>query len=160
MKKTILLLGFCLLGWGTSLYAQQGTVGSGGESSGTGGKVSYTIGQIDYLTETSTGGTITQGLQQPIEIYVYTGIEETGINLITTVYPNPAIESVTLKVDNGLLTNLSYQLFDIQGKLISKNIIANTETLIDLSQLASAKYFLKVTKNDKELKTFKIIKLK
>ncbi len=160
MKKTVLFLGCCLLGWGTNLYAQQGTVSSGGESSGTGGKVNFTIGQIDYQTETGTNGTITQGLQQPYEIYVYTGIEVAGVNLVSEVYPNPTNGSLTLKIDENLLGNLTYQLFDVEGKLISKNSIVSSETKIDMSLLASAKYFIKVMSSDKEIKTFKIIKLK
>ena len=152
-------MGFCLLGWGLNLYAQQGSVASGGDASGTGGSVSFSLGQIDYINVTSTGGTITQGIQQPFEIYS-AGIEDNGVKLTTKLYPNPTIESVTLQVDKDLLTNLQYQLYDEFGKLLMSNKVENVETAIDMSQLASAPYFLKVLNNTTLLKTYKIIKLK
>ena len=68
MKKTILFLGCCLLGWGsTQLFAQQGFVAAGGEATGTGGTVSYSVGQVDYFTATGATGVLTLGLQQPFE---------------------------------------------------------------------------------------------
>lgn len=134
---------------------------SGGEASGSGGNASYSIGQMDYIYQTSaTDGSVSQGIQQAFEIFIYTGAGETGINLTTSVYPNPTIESLTLKVDGDLLTNLFYQLYDEQGRLIVSSKIEGVETTIIMSQLASAKYFLKVINDNKEIKTFKIIKIK
>ena len=55
-------------------------------------------------------------------------------------------------------STLNFQLYDISGKLIeSRKIISRTET-IAMANLASATYFLKVTNNNNEVKTFKIIK--
>ena len=54
---------------------------------------------------------------------------------------------LTLKVDKDLLTNLVYQLFDEQSKLLMNNKIDGVETTIDMSQFAAAKYFLKVINN-------------
>jgi hypothetical protein len=66
MKKVLFLLGFCLLGWGTTgLMAQQGFVATGGDATGAGGSVSYSIGQVDYLSAEGSGGFINQGLQHP-----------------------------------------------------------------------------------------------
>jgi len=160
MKKTILILGCCLLGWGTILKAQQGTVTSGGEASGTGGNVSYTIGQVNYNYQPGTGsGNINEGLQQPFEIYAVGIDDNTGVSLTSTVYPNPTVETLTLKVESDI-TGLVYQLFDDNGKLISSSKITEPETTIDMTQLAVAKYFLKVISNNRELRTFKVIKLK
>jgi hypothetical protein len=68
-KKSTLTV--CLFIWAvTGLYAQSGTVTSGGQSTGTGGAVSYTIGQVAYNLGAGTGGIITEGLQQPAEILI------------------------------------------------------------------------------------------
>ena len=159
MRKTIIILGCCLLGWGASLKAQQGTVASGGDASGTGGKVSYTVGQIDYNYASGTGGSVSEGVQQPFEIFSVGIDDNSGINLTSSVYPNPTVESLTLKVD-GDLKDLVYVLYDDNSKLIESKRIVGTETTIDMSQLAAAKYFIKVINSNKELKTFKVIKLK
>jgi hypothetical protein len=160
MKKTILIMGCFLLGWGASLKAQQGTAASGGEATGAGGTVSYTVGQVDYISMTVTGhGKVDQGIQQAFEIFSV-GIDDMGsINLVSTIYPNPAVESLTLRID-GDISGLVYQLYDDNGKLIGSEKIANSETTINMSQLAVARYFIKIINNNKELKTFKVIKLK
>jgi hypothetical protein len=66
MKKIILFLGCCLLGWGTTdLLAQHGNVAAGGQATGAGGTASYSIGQVNYLTASGNNGSLIQGLQQP-----------------------------------------------------------------------------------------------
>ena len=154
MKK--LILGCCLLGWGTILFAQQGTLTSGGTASGAGGTVTYSIGQTVYTTATG-GGVITQGLQQPYDIFV--NVVETSItNTSVSLYPNPTKEFVIVNVVNEDVTGLSYQLLDIQGKVIAANKIESNETRISMTDLANATYFVKVLNLNKESKTFKIIK--
>jgi hypothetical protein len=157
MTKTKRLLIPCLFLFGaTALKAQSGTVSSGGEASGGGGSVSYSIGQIDYITENGAGGTITQGLQQPYEILVITGVENKEIDLSVSVYPNPTADQVTLNVISFL--NMSYILTDIQGKLVKQNKLTSNETQINMSELNKATYLIKVLSNNKEVKTFKVIK--
>ena len=73
----IILLGITISG----IYAQEAIPTSGGDASSNKGSVSYSVGQIVYSSNTATNGTVTQGVQQAYEIYVTTGIEETGINL-------------------------------------------------------------------------------
>jgi hypothetical protein len=156
---TKLLIALCLFGYGTILQAQYTIPATGGNATGAGGAVSYTIGQIVYTTISGTTGIITQGVQQPFEILVVTGIEEVkDIILEISVYPNPATGHVKLKVGNYDIDNLSYQLYNIDGKPLQGNKIEGNETLIQLKSLMTGTYFLKVIDNKKELKTFKIIK--
>jgi hypothetical protein len=141
------------------LHAQQTPSSSGGQANGTGGSVNFTIGQIDYTTNAGTNGSVAQGVQQPYEISIVSGIEEAnGINLILTAYPNPTSEYVMLKVENYNTQNLSYSLYDINGKLLENKKIDGMETRIVLSDLPNAIYILKVTENKKEIKAFKIVK--
>jgi len=160
MKKYyVTLLGFCLLGWGGSeLWAQQGPVASGGDASGSGGSASYSIGQIDYLTVKGSNGAITQGLQQPFEIQVMTGVEKISINLTSSVYPNPAADHLTLSLANNTLENMSYAVYSIEGKLIGQRAISDNLTNIQMEGLASGFYLVKVYNNTNEVKTFKILK--
>lgn len=154
--RTLVLL---LLGLGlTTVRAQQAIPATGGDASGSGGSVNYTIGQVNYSTNSSTGGTVTQGVQQPYEIYVVGKEDANGINLSVAAYPNPATDYLTLKADISIIPDLSYSLYDINGKLIESKKVVSNETSIEMKQLTPACYFLKVTKGEKELKTFKIIK--
>ena len=159
MKKTI-ILSCCLLGWGVAdLQAQNNTVAAGGEAFGNGGTVSYSIGQVACITVSGSTGIITQGVQQPYEIFVVTGLEEAkDITLQCFAYPNPAAGYVKLKVENIKTENLAYQLYDINGKLLENNKVEGNETSLDISHLAASIYFLKITGDNKEIKIFEIIK--
>jgi hypothetical protein len=154
-KKTITSVAFLLLGLG-GLQAQQSPTATGGEATATGGTASYSVGQVVYTTNTGTNGSMAQGVQQPYEISTTVGINETAINLALSVYPNPTTNYLTLKVEDN--SNLSYQLYDLQGKVIeNKKVVANS-TIVKMEGLPKAIYFLNVTKNNKSVKTFKIIK--
>lgn len=153
--SVILLLGLGL----TGLQAQEAIPASGGNASGSGGAVSYSVGQLVYTTNTGTSGFVAQGVQQPYEILVATGIEEVkGITLQCSAYPNPATDYVKLKVENYETENLTYRLYDINGKLLESKKVDGSETSINMETLVPATYFLKVIDNNKEVKTFKIIK--
>jgi len=152
---TLLLL---LLGL-TSLKAQEAIPASGSDASGSGGSVSYSVGQLVYSVNSGSSGSEVQGVQQPYEISGIVGIEDViGIDLNVSVYPNPATNYLTLKADDVDLSGMSFQLFDITGKLLQNKGITSNETIIDMSKLVPSTYILKVVQSDKALKTFKIIK--
>jgi len=158
MRKTKAILIACIILYSgiTSIFAQKGTVASGGVATGTGGSVSYSVGQIDYITETGSGGKLNQGLQQPFEIL--TGIEESAIHLSATLYPNPTSDYIILNIENVMLGNMSYTLFDMQGKIIAQQKVNNKQTTIAMKDLANASYILNVFTSDNKIKSFTIIK--
>ena len=157
MRKTILLFACCLLGWGTSLFAQQGSVAAGGTATGTNGSVTYTIGETNYINTTSIGGTITEGLQQPYEIFIV-GIEESSLQAEIGLYPNPTNEYIVLAVNDPDVANFKYQLYDMTGNLLVDKKLEGSETSISLANYARATYFIKVLNSKNESKEFKIIK--
>lgn len=156
--KKMKLSALFLLSFGmTVLIAQEAIPASGSNASGNGGTMSYTVGQVIYTANTGTNGSMAQGVQQPYEISVVAGIaDDNGINLILSAYPNPVTEYIKLKADKT--ENLTYQLYDINGKIIENKKIVSNETNIVMSNFINAIYFLKISDNNKEVKTFKIIK--
>jgi hypothetical protein len=158
--KQILQSIFLLLVIGlTKLSAQEVVPASGGNASGNGGSVCYTIGQISYTYCSGINGSVLQGIQQAYEISIVSGLEDDVIaNLICYVYPNPTTDFVMLKVENYVIENLAYQLYDLSGKQLLNSTIVFTETSIDMKRFGPAIYFLKITQIDKVVKTFKIIK--
>jgi len=159
---TILLLGIGL----ADVYSQQTIPSTGGNGSGSGGKVSYSAGQTFYHTNPGSNGTEAQGVQQPYEISELTGIEDKGIHLVISAYPNPVTDFLLLKIEASTLINLQplyYQLFDINGKLLMNRNIESNETPVSMKKLVPGTYILKVieaqsTGNQKEIKTYQIIK--
>ena len=157
-KKTTTSVLFLLLSIG-GIQAQETLPASGGNASGSGGSVSYTVGQVFYSSNSATNGTVTQGVQQPFEISEITGLEEVQeINLTVSAYPNPTTDYLTLSIDEFDISNLSYQLYDMQGKLLQLEKISENQTSIVMNNLVPATYFVKVLKGSTEVKTFKIIK--
>lgn len=153
-KKTILLILFC-----SSIgFAQQDFVAAGGDGSGAGGSVSFSLGQTAVTEITGSNGTLSQGVQQPIEIYSLP-TAQFSIDYKISLFPNPAINSITLLLDSAKdFSQLSYEMFDVTGKNLMRGKIATTETVINISDLATSTYFLNMVESGKVVKTFKIIK--
>jgi len=158
--KRLKLSAVLLLGLGlTGLQAQTSVNTTGGNASGSGGSASYSVGQLAYTTNTGTNGSVSEGVQQPFEISVVTGLEEAkGINLSVTAYPNPTTDYLTLSIADFDASKLSYQLYDMNGKLLQNEKITGNQTSIVMSNLVPATYFVKVIQGNKEVKTFKINK--
>ncbi len=143
----------------TGLQAQESINATGGDVSGGGGSVSYSVGQVVYTTNTGTNGSVAEGVQQPYEISVVTAIKDAkDINLLVSAYPNPTTDYLTLEVNELERSKLSFQLYDLQGKLLRSEKITSNQTCIVMSNLVPATYFVKVIQENRELKTFKIIK--
>ena len=152
-----LLTGFLTF---TSLIAQETVPASGGNATGSGGSAGYTIGQVAYTQQSPTSGSVSAGVQQAYEITVVNSIAEAkNINLSVKAYPNPTTDFLTLEVKDFEQSTLLFQLFDMSGKLIvSDKVNANSET-VNMKNIPSATYFLKIIHNNLEIKTFKIVKL-
>ena len=148
--------------------AQQTIAASGGNATGSGGSVSYTVGQLFYTTSSGTNGSVAQGVQQPYEISVLTGMTESSISLQCSVYPNPVSDFLTLSIESKKDTKYLAKLFDLNGKLLNTYEVSGNETFIDMSGLAIAPYVLSVFQSaasaskdqltKQGLKSFKIIK--
>ncbi len=153
--SVVLLLGLGL----TVVQAQEAIPASGGNGSGSGGSMSYTVGQVVYSTNTSTDASESQGVQQPFEISIVTGLDDAkDISLEFVVYPNPTSDYVTLKTGGYNVENVKYILYNIGGQILVSNQIEGNETNISMQSYKPSTYFLKVVDNNKVIKTFKIIK--
>ncbi len=154
----LLFLSFSIAG----AFAQnlhQSINGGGGDATGAGGTVSYSAGQAFYMDATGSSGSISPGVQQPYEISVVTAIEDTeDISLAIEAFPNPTNSFLLLRISGNRTEPLSYQLYDLFGKLLLSERIVDLATPIDMSGLAKATYLLRVISANREFKTFKIIK--
>jgi len=156
MKKLNLTLIFlCVL---QLSYAQETIPSTGGNASGTGGVSNYTVGQLVYTTNISTSGSVSQGVQQAFEFQTLSNPGLLAAQLTAVTYPNPTTDFIVLKITDTTLKNLQYTLFDLNGKTIARNPIKTSSTEIPMKNLSIGMYLLKLTKKNKPLKTFKVIK--
>jgi hypothetical protein len=66
------------------------------------------------------------------------------------MYPNPATDVLTIKLNNITSANLS--IYDIQGKLIKEHSISNEQNLeLNILDLQSGLYFVKLNTSTKEM---------
>ena len=147
---TILLLSLSLL------HAQESPVATGSDATGTGGTVNYTVGQIVYTAVIGTNGSVAQGVQQPYEISTSLSVNEISRYIEASVFPNPTTNYLILKVEKT--KGLTYQLYDIQGKVIENKKIDSNLSIISLENQPSSTYFLRVSKTNQIVKIFTIIK--
>ena len=160
-KKIFLFTAFlcCTLCLST-LMAQESINAMGGDATGTGGSASYSIGQLVYKTYSETTGSVAEGVQQPYEIYIISGIEDArDINLKLSAYPNPATDYLLLNINEADYNSFTYKLIDISGKVLQIEKTNNRQIKIDMTHYSPTVYFLSVlNENQQVVKSFKIIK--
>jgi hypothetical protein len=141
------------LGW-----SQEALPVSGGEASGSGGSGSYTVGQVFYTTYTTNAVSVSQGVQQPFEFQTLSNPALTTVKVTAVTYPNPTKDFIILKITDRTINNLRYTLFDVNGKSIVSDAIDRSSTQIQMKHLSIGVYVLKVSQQNKSLKSFKILK--
>ena len=156
MIKTI--FSACMLCAVFTIQAQETIPTSGGEATGSGGTVSYSVGQLLSNMNIGSNGTVTQGVQQTIEFVDLSNPELIALTLSAVTYPNPTTDYIVLSLTDATLTDLSYTMFDLQGRLVTKAKVEQEATQIAMKNLSIGVYILKVNRHNQELKTFKIIK--
>ena len=158
--KRLKMCALLLLGLGlTGLQAQENINATGGNAAGNGGSASYSVGQVVYTTNTGTSGSVAQGVQQAFEISVVGTEEANDILLSASAYPNPSTDFLILEVMDFKPSILSFQLYDMQGKLLQSQQLTESQTRLAMVNLEPAIYFIKVIEGNKEVKTFKVVKM-
>jgi len=142
-----------------ALWAQSNTLAAGGDASSPAGSLSYSVGQVDYIQLTTPSGSVYQGVQQPYQIDITTGIDETGIQLAFGAFPNPTREELWLSVSGGSVEDMTYTLLDERGRMLITDAVRGERTQIPVKGLSMAVYFLRVERAGQTTKTFRIVKL-
>ena len=139
-------------------HSQESTNSSGGDVTGNGGSVAYSIGQIFYSTNLGSNGSKAQGVQQAFEVFTL-DIKDWNFKTSFTIFPNPTIDKLVLKISNYSNQKLSYQLYDFQGKVLSNSEIVSELTELNMDRLPTAAYLLYILNQDnKRVQKFKVIK--
>ena len=152
MKKNTLVL---FLFFASLAVSAQEVVATQGESySNASASIDFTIGEV--IIDTGTDGTndLTQGFHQTN--WKFVGLEDFAPNYEAIIFPNPTQDVLNIKTSS--FENLTYTLYDVQGKLVVQDILSAEQTPIQVSQLAPGSYSLTLNNETQNLKTFKLIK--
>ena len=138
----------------------QEVVSSQGETySNANGSIDFTVGEVIINTGSNGTNDLTQGFHQTN--WNFLGVEDFAPDYQATIFPNPTQDVLNIKT--SVFENVTYTLYDAQGKLVMQNILSAEQTPIQVSQLAPGSYSLTLNKPMREhqdllLKTFKLVK--
>lgn len=148
----------CSLLFSFGLFAQNSAVAGGAEASGPEGNLSFSVGQTAYTQVKGTQGSLNEGVQQTYSIFELMDAANEKAYFNISVAPNPTTKLITLEVEKPSSGQLSFQLFDLNGRVLSTKKIEEQETPIDMTPWASGSYILKVLRDNTLVSSFKIIK--
>lgn len=130
---------------------------------------------IICLTVTSTSGSVTcsdvscdsSSVQRIAAGYLMksirvmqgaTAVQENTVLKNLSVYPNPLENELTVEVQLAREETISYIITDALGKVVAKDELTSSKTVINTANLDRGIYFLSITSNDQVLKTTKLMK--
>jgi hypothetical protein len=151
MKKSTIVL-FSLFAT-ISVSAQEVVATQGDSYSNASGNIDFTIGEV--VINTGNEGTLTQGFHQTN--WKFLGVEDHAPSYEALIFPNPTED--ILNIRTSTFENVTYTLYDAQGKLVMQDILSAEQTPIQVSQLAPGSYSLTLNNESQNLKTFKLIKI-
>ncbi|RSK40255.1 T9SS type A sorting domain-containing protein [Mangrovimonas spongiae] len=154
MKLTTSFLIISLLWFsGTAQTIEKFSIDSGGTSVFNGNiELIYTIGEVD-IQEVSGGSIlVSEGFINPLQEDQTLDVDQEVVLSSIKVYPNPVSETLTV-TSNTEVDKLD--LYNILGKL---ELSVENKNKIDVNNLSSGMYLLKITIGDKQVTKRIIIK--
>ena len=163
MKKQIFLFATFFAAFSASA---QEVVSSQGETySNANGSIDFTVGEVIINTGSNGTNDLTQGFHQTN--WNFLGVEDFAPDYQATIFPNPTQDVLNIKT--SVFENVTYTLYDAQGKLVMQNILSAEQTPIQVSQLAPGSYSLELifensnngplsSSKGPKRKTFKLVK--
>lgn len=154
MKK-IWIIYSCLLALPFFSHAQQSASSAGGIFTSATGSMSMVVGQFNYENlghqSTLTGGVLQVYLQHAQAI-------EWNAKEIS-LWPNPVIDDLFVKLETSPPANMRYQVYDLKGRLLSDQRFDPADFRIPMSQHPAGTYLILLTLPNQFPVPFKIIKL-
>jgi len=145
---------FCLLLTSVCVSAQEVVATQGDSYSNSSGSIDFTVGEVLINTGTDGATDLTQGFHQTNWNFV--SIEDHVPSYEAIIFPNPT--SAILNIRTSTFENVTYTLYDAEGKLIMQDKLSSAQTPIQVGQLAPGAYSLTLNNATQNLKTFQLIK--
>jgi hypothetical protein len=85
---------------------------------------------------------------------------ETELATEVSIYPNPTTNKIWVNIQNQKSSHYLIEVIDIYGNTIKRSLLNSSNTTVDLSDIASGIYFIKVFENETQnlISTNKIFK--
>ncbi|HEY0031183.1 MAG TPA: glycoside hydrolase family 9 protein [Bacteroidia bacterium] len=121
---------------------------------------SWTITEAGIYTQAAYARLLSKFCTSPCVITTAVPSKKTSTGLIETIYPQPAKNNIVLKFYGHEQEQISYVLFDVNGKELKKDKVTISQealTTVDVSSFLAGIYFIRIVAKDK-MEVKKIIK--
>jgi hypothetical protein len=145
----LLLISFTIPLLGQEIISPFGQVTSSGS-----GTVNATLGELVIATEQSSEGIITQGFHQT-NLSVLS-VDDLNPELKVSLYPNPSTDLFHIDIEDFSSTKV--KVYNVHGQLMLDQILESNDAEVHTEKLKKGIYFLTLFKNEKPVKTYKILK--
>lgn len=164
LKNIGIITGFVLIQSSVTAQSIKPSVVStgGGYFKNTDYSISYTIGELVAPTLVSGNSIITQGFQQPTEMFV--SVSEKMMDAdVYSIYPNPFSHELRIDAKNGGYA-IEIALYDLLGRQIgaTRNVrtIPGETNVLDTEHLSSGVYIIRIVNTERFTSSeFKLTKL-
>lgn len=153
MKKRLLLLASC---WFliTGVWSQEVISSQGDSYTNSSGSLDFTIGEAVTFTGSDGTNDLTQGFHQ--SNWSFVGVDDQLPEIIISVFPNPMEETLVISTEE--FDNVNYKMIDASGRIVRENKLTETNTKISVGELSPGNYQIVLFENERQTKTFKLIK--
>lgn len=160
MKKLFLLIHVLLI-LGVQVYSQEirrELISTAGEFYTTSnGSLAWSIGQVAVQTHEKGDFVLSQGFHQ--SNLIVTAIKDSEKeDLNVKAFPNPVRYKLSIQTESLKNKKIFLELYDIHGSLLLKKKIKTSPITISLANYSPGEYILRIIKNNKPVKSYKIIK--
>jgi hypothetical protein len=136
----------------------------GSYSNGSSLAMDYTTGEFAITTISNVSNILTQGFHQPFFNNYASVPEVQDNNLQVILFPNPAIDHLSIAISHASKQNCRVIIYDMLGQLVKDEysvagIDGNFNMDIDLKTISTGNYFVRIIQNNKIITTQKIIKV-
>ncbi len=141
------------------VFSQQGFSIAGADVNSQDGELNFTIGPLSYHCFSNKNNTISEGLQQPLELQSeFSFDEDNEAKLHCKIYPNPVKDFIYLSIEKYKIENVTYILANESGNTFRTGEITTSKTKFHIKNLLPGTYFLRISYNKSKIETYKIIK--
>tara|TARA_Y100000589_G_scaffold10880_1_gene8994 strand:+ start:864 stop:1418 length:555 start_codon:yes stop_codon:yes gene_type:complete len=123
--------------------------------------ITFSVGELILISTNSDEGSLSSGFFNGLMATTSIIPIEQATDFTAKIYPNPVFDLVTISVENKYSDIFSFEISDIQGKIVSKKKSGGYENLFsfDMSIYPKGTYFLKIRNNhNTDLASYKLIK--
>jgi hypothetical protein len=153
MKKAFF---FILILASTRVSAQFAVVASGGDAVSSSGSVSFSVGQISNAQVNSSTGSLSEGVQQPFELFEVT-VNEVLSQIGISLFPNPALTEVIIELPT-MQEGIKARIYSSNGSLIEEVSILSKSTSVNVRNWAASTYYVNLSDSSGNTSTYKLVK--